>query len=326
MKIFALKPNEDWVVDRFVDEWNVHSGHAIDTPFDADIIWLTAGWCWNHLPQGLLSSKPVVCTIHHIDPVKFTPQANAEFNLRDKFVDWYHVPCNRSAKQLRRLTSKPIFIQPFWVNQRLWFPLDKRDCRRKYNIPYDSYVIGSFQRDTEGSDLKTPKLSKGPDIFCDVVEDIARRQRKKVLVLLAGWRRQYVINRLKNVGIEYVYMERPDFNAVNELYNTLDLYVVGSRYEGGPQAVFECAATQTPIISTPVGYADVLLGSYDDGGPIYDVDDDGNLIDVRRAIKNINVMSNYDNVMSLFIPMGMKTFVRFFERLISTRNLSLYSS
>ena len=35
----------------------------------------------------------------------------------------------------------------------------------------DKKLIGSFQRDTEGYDLKTPKLSKGPDIFCDIVEE-----------------------------------------------------------------------------------------------------------------------------------------------------------
>ena len=46
---------------------------------------------------------------------------------------------------------------------------------------------------------------------------------------------------------------------LNELYNCLDLYIVSSRYEGGPQAILECAASKTPILSTKVGVAPEVL-------------------------------------------------------------------
>ena len=36
---------------------------------------------------------------------------------------------------------------------------------------------------------------------------------------------------------------------MNKLYNILDLYIVSSRFEGGPQSIMECAVTKTPIIS-----------------------------------------------------------------------------
>ncbi len=167
MKIFALRPNEDWVVDRFVKEW-YESNPEISTtdPLAADIIWLTAGWCWNHLPQQLLEDKLVVCTMHHIDPDKFGPDAQREFLARDKFVDWYHVPCGQTGAAVSEITKKPVFIQPFWINQRLWAPRNKVVCREKHGLPNDGYLIGSFQRDTEGHDLITPKLAKGPDVFC----------------------------------------------------------------------------------------------------------------------------------------------------------------
>ena len=32
---------------------------------------------------------------------------------------------------------------------------------------------------------------------------------------------------------------------INELYNILDLYIVASRVEGGPQAILECGITKT---------------------------------------------------------------------------------
>ena len=41
-----------------------------------------------------------------------------------------------------------------------------------------------------------------------------------------------------------------NFKMLNELYNVLDLYLVTSRIEGGPQALVECGQTKTPILST----------------------------------------------------------------------------
>ena len=48
-------------------------------------------------------------------------------------------------------------------------------------------------------------------------------------------------------------------DVVNKLYNILDLYLVTSRVEGGPQAIPECGITKTPIISTNVGVASEIL-------------------------------------------------------------------
>ena len=49
------------------------------------------------------------------------------------------------------------------------------------------------------------------------------------------------------------------FEEINELYNILNLYIVASRYEGGPQSILECSLTRTPIISTDVGIASEIL-------------------------------------------------------------------
>ena len=50
-----------------------------------------------------------------------------------------------------------------------------------------------------------------------------------------------------------------NLRTLAELYNCLDLYLVTSRYEGGPQAIFECASTKTPILSTSVGLSQEVL-------------------------------------------------------------------
>ena len=75
------------------------------------------------------------------------------------------------------------------------------------------------------------------------------------MVILAGRRRQYIINELRKNKIEFKFFEDADFLKLNNLYNILDLYIVASRYEGGPAAIMESAITKTPIISTNVGIA-----------------------------------------------------------------------
>ena len=211
------------------------------------------------MPIEILKSKKVITTVHHIVPEKFSREKQYDFYMRDKITDAYHVPSQKTRDQIAQLTTKPIYSFPFWVNQNIWYDIPKKkEIRKKYDIEDEEFVIGSFQRDTEGNDLKSPKLEKGPDIFCDLVEDLHKRD-KNITVLLAGWRRQYVIQRLQKSGIKFRYHELPSFNVLNELYNCLDMYLVTSRYEGGPQAILECAANKTPIVSTDVGIASEIL-------------------------------------------------------------------
>lgn len=267
MKVFVLAPKENWICDRFVNEWKEsHSSQITETPEEADIIWLLADWCWNQMDPRLLYRKKVLASVHHIVPEKFDDKSLHEFKLRDQLIDYYHVPCKKTHDQIKNLTQKEIFTMPFWVNQNLWRKTeDKNDLREKFGIDKDVFLIGSFQRDTEGHDLKSPKLEKGPDLFCDAVinyrNERANKGKTRVEVLLAGWRRQYVMSRLDDAKIKYHYHELPDLETINQFYSMLDLYIVAARYEGGPQAIFECAATETPIISTDVGASSMILSS-----------------------------------------------------------------
>lgn len=44
-KVYVLPPSEDWIVDRFVKEWNEDNFDiSVMHPKDADVIWLLADW------------------------------------------------------------------------------------------------------------------------------------------------------------------------------------------------------------------------------------------------------------------------------------------
>ena len=207
-----------------------------------------------------------------------------------------------TKEQLERLTDKEIISIPFWVNQENLFHIDKKiNLRKKYGFKDDDYIIGSFQRDTEGSDLLSPKLIKGPDIFVDLVNRL--NKTKNIKILLSGTRRQYVINNLEKHEIPYEYFEMVQIDQLNEFYNILDLYLVSSRLEGGPQAVLECAATKTPIISTDVGVASEILHP----NSIYSLD---NFEDAEPMVEHA-----YENSKKFMLPEGMNRFREMFREI-----------
>ena len=255
LKIFVLQPGEGWIVDTIGEDFISHTGMTVvHRPEDADIIWLLGSWCWDRIDASLLKKKIVVCSVHHIVPEKFD---QTQFMLRDRFVDAYFVYTAETADTIRRISRRPIARVAHWVDPNKWFPVDKGAARVRLGINPDEIVIGSFQRDTEGKDLTSPKLEKGPDIFCDVVERV--NQATPVRVLLGGWRREYVIGRLHAAGVKHIFMQLPPQETVRDMYAACDYYLCTARHEGGPQCILEAAAMRVPIVSTPVGIArDVL--------------------------------------------------------------------
>lgn len=165
---------------------------------------------------------------------------------------------------------------PFVVDTDVFQPLGdraalRRQCAERWGIPTNRYLIGSFQRDTEGGDLTSPKLVKGPDVFAEIVRELARRGLP-IHVVLAGPRRFWLRRRLSAYGVPYTFIGQvvndgeDDLqvnslarDALNALYNVLDLYVVASRSEGGPMAILEAAAASTAVVSPRLGLAPDVL-------------------------------------------------------------------
>ena len=92
-----------------------------------------------------------------------------------------------------------------------------------------------------------------------------------------------------------------DMDILNELYNILDLYIVSSRYEGGPQSIYECAFSKTPIISTDVGVSNLILSKES----IFNMENYQNAKpNVDQAYKNVqkydieNSMMRFTNLIS----------------------------
>ena len=268
--------NEKWICDELKKEFTDYfEDIVLDTPEKAEIIWYLAPWNYNYTPVGftrdnwleLLKTKKVVFTMHHIDEDKYK---NGELNGIFEFIKTYgtkwHAICEKTLDFLKIMkvldnipVSIPIVKEYLWVNNDIFYEIEDKNYKKKLREKWgvSGYIVGSFQKDTEGK-TNEPKLSKGPDIFVNIVEDM-KKKNPDLLVILSGIRRTYIISELERRGIKYKYFEMIGLNELNELYNCLDLYLVSSRVEGGPRAIFEAGITKTPIISTDVGIASDIM-------------------------------------------------------------------
>lgn len=308
MKVFPWTVDENWICDRIVEEWNTfNSLESTKNIEEANVMWILSGWAWKYIHPDILSNKKIALTVHHIVPEKFNQDKLSDFKDRDRFIDLYHVPCKKTKIFIEKLTQKPIRVIPYWVNPKLWsFYDDKEDLKRRYKLPKDKVIIGSFQKDTEGSNLITPKLEKGPDIFCDIVESL----KTKPHVILSGWRRQYVISRLEKANITYSYFEMADLKKLNELYNCLDFYLVTSRHEGGPQAILEATLTKTPILSTDVGIAEYVLNKK------CILENKNQFCDFIENKKYSFLQENYDNCLELSVQNSVQKYSQMFKEIL----------
>ena len=300
MKIFTLKANENWHSDVLYEEWKKYAKHVYTNDLnEANILWLLPAWQWQRVPLYYLTNKKIVVTIHHIVPEKFN---RSDFIKRDKYADVYHVPCKKTYDFISMCTDKPIEIIGYWLNKEIWNPINSTKARSKLGIPQDKFIVGSFQRDTEGHDLKSPKLEKGPDIFIEYVKKL-KEEKDNLCVLLGGWRRQYIIKRLEEENIDYIYKRLASRDELKDMYASCNLYVVSSRHEGGPQAILEAAAMKVPIISTDVGVAKDILSK-------------NCVFDINQKVyypTQQDIEESYNNVMKYDIEKHIENYIAFFE-------------
>ena len=301
---------QKWICDELKREFmNAFPDDTTNDPFEAGIVWYLAPWNYKYKPQNIslndwytiLKYKKVICSQHHIDKDKIK-LLDSQFKFMKKHSDKIHAICDKTKYDLElhfnqdntnqndtiKFDKNKIYKQLFWINPDIFHELPKEEIRDKYQFSEDAYLVGSFQKDTEGK-TGLPKMSKGPDIFINIVKDM-HEKNNNVEVVLTGLRREYILTQLELLGIKYHYFNMVSLSEINELYNCLNLYLVSSRCEGGPRAIVEAGLTKTPIISTDVGIASELM----DPKSIFDVNNWNTYI---NAEPNVELL--YNNVEKL---------------------------
>jgi len=193
---------------------------------------------------------------------------NDEYRLKsipllNEHVAMVHTACNITKVKLVKngLDERKVTVIPLGVDLGIFFPISKEEKikqKKKLGLPEDKMLIGSFQKDGNGwGEGLTPKLIKGPDVFCDVVERLS--QKYPIHIVLTGPARGYVKKRLEAARIPYTHNYLEHYYDTAEYFRALDLYLIGSREEGGPKAILEAMASGVPVVSTKVGMVPDVL-------------------------------------------------------------------
>jgi len=225
------------------------------------------------MDAGRLNGKRILC--HICNEVMRTFEMPVMMRSGERIGLW--IPISREAeKNLRSLGYRSIYM-PYTVDTSVFtqdMPPGGQDCRilrKRWNIPKERYIISNFMRDSRANNLSLPKPQKGVELFLEILRGL-QAKKLPIHVLLAGPRRHWLRVRLREAGIPFTFVGRDiegddnsinvlDPRTINLLYHVSDLHLVTSRWEGGPRAALEAAATRTKIISTPVGMSCDLLES-----------------------------------------------------------------
>lgn len=283
---------------------SIESYEVTNSFFKADIIYVV--W-WNQLftlkfriLNILFNKELIVCITNDLKHQKSA--IKRVFSIVDKYV--YSNSKQKDFLLENGIEQHKLYFNPFYVDENIFKKLDisYQEICVKYGINQNKIknkvVIGSFQRDSLGADLKEAKWQKNPKLLVDIMNKL---DKSKFVLLLAGPRRHYIINLCKKHNIQYIYVGQESYidnqkddlriNALNiedmpYLYNLIDLYIVSSKSEGGPKAIPESILCSTKVISTDVGFASDLL----DKQYVYDTVEDA--VKIINKIIDENVYSN----------------------------------
>lgn len=230
-------------------------------------------------------SNKIVVTWFHVTPedktLEYIPSAM-------KYIDILHTSCTTTSNILIEhgaIKEKTIVI-PLGVDTEKFKPPVKQEynnIRSRLGIPKDSICIGSFQKDGVGwVEGLEPKMIKGPDILCDVLEEL--NKEFPIFVLLTGPARGYVKHRLKKSGITFIHHYLQSYFDIVDYYKALDLYIVSSRAEGGPKAILEAMACGVPLVTTSVGMVNDIIQDGVNGFVVNGSDIVNKLLNLSRKV------------------------------------------
>lgn len=257
LNVYPLLENS-WYPKNAYDVFIKHTTRIrfVDSFTNADAVWIMSYYLstkkFFESVECDLESKYIMASIHHLTPWKINSYRD-KLRTISEITKNIHVFSKKNLKEIAQYFPNSNMISlPYWVDEKQFYRKKLReDLRFQFNLPKNKILIGSFQRDTE-ADCITPKFEKGPDLFCDVLSYL---DKSTFAVVLAGPRRDYIQKRLNEMRISTFNLGYVSHKDMNNLYNLIDLYLVTSRVEGGPQALIEAPLAGTAVFSTNVGVA-----------------------------------------------------------------------
>lgn len=236
---------------------------------DAEVIHCVWEYPLLNLEASRIDGKRIICHVSNDMYSIFGQPCMAKAGIVGKWV-----AMSKEALQFLKELKLPHGFAPYCIDTEVFKP-NRGRCvatgaiRKRWKIPRDKFIISNFMRDSLGKDLLRPKEQKGAELFLEIVTFLWKLGHP-IHILIAGPRRHWLRSQLREAGVPFTFVGREmdgDDNTVNildskticSLYHLSSLHLITSRWEGGPRAVLEAAATKTAVASTPVGLAKDVL-------------------------------------------------------------------
>ncbi len=188
---------------------------------------------------NLLKDKDIINQIYEIN------QNNICINYFD----------NLDKENIKLFNNNILFTNyNFCINKFKIYNLgEKNILKKKYNIPSDVIVLGSFVSNCDNS-------LKNINFLIDIALYFIKKKNKNIFFIITGNNRSNFIDLCKINNIKYIYFEPNKVNK-NELYGCLDFHVITSNNYEDSIEVIECALSKTQCISNNNIYSRKILDS-----------------------------------------------------------------
>lgn len=149
----------------------------------------------------------------------------------------------KQAQQSVLLAKHVVAQIPNTLNNRIFTPLDKTDCRKAFGLPEDKKLI-LF------SAVNISDYRKGFDYLADAIRLLLDKKDEIELVVTGNTKQinfpelPFKINYLSYIGNE---------NDMAKVYNAINLYVTPSLEENLPNTIMEAMSCSTPCVGFDVG-------------------------------------------------------------------------
>ena len=219
--------------------------------------------------------KPSVITIHEDRNWFLEEYKSKEVNLLYawKNSDLLIRVNTRDVALLKKYNPNTIRI-PNGYDKKKFYPLDKKLCRKKLDLPLDKKLLFtlSFLNEQKGHKYAIQAINK-------VV-----KEKKDILYLIGGSgnlksKLQKQINNL-NLQNNVKLLGFVPNELLNYYLNACDLFVLPSLSEGNPTVMFECLGCGKPFIGTKVGGEPEVITSKEYGYLV----EPGNSEELKNAI------------------------------------------
>lgn len=157
------------------------------------------------------------------------------------------------AEQSKMFENARIATKSFGLNEEIYKPLDRGECRTYFKIPpiYEFVMLTRYDRHPRKGFQYTVQAIK------DLVERMDEAEKDKILLLIVG---DVNNNTFDEIPIRTKCLGRVSMDQLIKAYNIADVFISSSTDDAGPSMVNQSMACGTPVISFHIGTAlDVMF-------------------------------------------------------------------